>query len=178
MNSGSGDKYPTMSVEEIGALPIKNIADKNSVLFLWATVPLLPEALNVMSAWGFRYKTKITWHKVGRKGLGYWLRGEVEDLLFGVRGNVKEFRCQSSNFLEIPPLAHSEKPEEFRRLIEAATEGMEPKIELFARKRVPGWVCLGNEIDGRNIVDSLADLRKEVVRDAVGQRASAGFQVR
>jgi len=111
---------------------------------------MLPEALQTMKAWGFKYKTKITWHKTGRLGLGYWFRGEVEELLFGVRGKVKAFRCQLPNFIEAPVREHSEKPEGFRQMIEVSTALTipEPKrIELFARKRVPGWDAWGDQVD-------------------------------
>lgn len=148
--SGAAQKYTVLSVEEICALPVPAIADRNSVLFLWGTVPMLPEAFQVMAAWGYKYKTKITWHKTGRRGLGYWFRGEVEELLFGVRGKIRAFRCQLPNFIEAPVLKHSEKPEEFRQLIETATALTipEPKrIELFARKRVSGWDAWGDQVE-------------------------------
>jgi N6-adenosine-specific RNA methylase IME4 len=149
MKSGAAQKYPVMTTEEIARLPIKEIADKNSMLFLWATVPMLPDALYVMQAWGYKYKTKITWHKTGRVGLGYWFRGEVEELLFGIRGKVPAFRCQAPNFIETPVLGYSEKPEEFRKLIERATKWMEDRrmIELFARKKVPGWDAWGLDVE-------------------------------
>lgn len=159
--SGAAQKYTVLPVEEICKLPVPEITERDAVLFLWATVPMLPEALQVMEAWGFRYKTKITWHKTGRRGLGYWFRGEVEDLIFGVRGKVKAFRCQMPNFIEAPVREHSEKPEGFRRLIETATELTipEPKrIELFARKHTPGWMAWGDQ------VDEIPELLKERTR--------------
>jgi N6-adenosine-specific RNA methylase IME4 len=158
MKSGSASKYPVLTVEELCDLPIRNIADRDSVLFLWATVPLLPEALQVMKAWGYRYTTKITWHKTGRLGLGFWLRGEVEELLFGIRGKVKAFRSSFPNFIEAPVGKHSEKPEEFRQLIEATAGVKMPNprmIELFARKPVPGWTTWGLDIDGIDIRERL-----------------------
>lgn len=149
--SGAAQKYTVMTVEEIAALPVKEIADKNSVLFLWGTVPMLPEAMQVMSAWGYKYKTTVFWHKTGRNGLGYWFRGEVEYVLFGVKGKIKAFRCQLPNFIEAPvEKEHSKKPEAFRTLIETATARtiLEPRrIELFARRRVPGWDAWGNEVE-------------------------------
>src|SRR5690349_18054715 len=92
MKSGSESKYPTMTLDELKEMNIP--ADKNSVLFLWATVPLLPEAFEVMKAWGFKYKTMITWRKIESNGMGFWWRGQTEHLLFRVRGNVKAFRMQ------------------------------------------------------------------------------------
>lgn len=150
LKSGAAQRYTVLPVEDICKLPVLEISERNAVLFLWATVPMLPEALQVMKAWGFRYKTLIAWHKTGRRGLGYWFRGEVEVLLFGVRGKVKAFRCQMPNFIEAPVLGHSEKPEEFRRLIEAATGltiAHPRRIELFARKRVDGWDSWGDQVE-------------------------------
>jgi site-specific DNA-methyltransferase (adenine-specific) len=148
LKSGAAQKYPVMTTAEICALPVPDLADKNSVCFLWATMPMLPDAFEVLKYWGYKYKTGIVWHKTGRNGLGYWFRGEIEILLLGKRGKVKPFRCQLPNFIEHPVLGHSEKPEAFRRLIETATVGMEPKIELFARNKAPGWDAWGNEVDG------------------------------
>ena len=149
MKSGAEDQYPTMTIEEICDLPVKEISEKNACLFLWATVPLLPEALQVMEAWGFKYKTSIFWRKIISLGLGFWFRGQVEILLFGVRGKVKAFRCQKPNFIQAKALRHSEKPEEFRQLIELATKDIEDRkmVDLFARKTTPGWDVWGNEVD-------------------------------
>ena len=150
MVSGAEAKYPTMSVDEISALPIKDIASKNSVLFVWATVPLMPEAFQVMKAWGYKYKTMITWRKIMSLGMGYWFRGQCKHLLLGVRGQVKAFRLQEPNFIQAKVLAHSEKPEEFRQLIERATSKMssQNRVELFARRRVAGWDVFGNQVEG------------------------------
>ena len=150
MVSGAEAKYPTMSVDEISALPIKDIASKNSVLFMWATVPLMPEAFQVMKAWGYKYKTMITWRKIMSLGMGYWFRGQCEHLLLGVRGQVKAFRLQEPNFIQAKVLAHSEKPEEFRQLIERATSKMPSRnaVELFARRSVAGWDVFGNQVEG------------------------------
>jgi site-specific DNA-methyltransferase (adenine-specific) len=154
MLSGSASKYATMSLNEIASLPIKNIASKNSVLFLWATTPLLPEALYVMKSWDYKYKTMVVWRKIMSLGMGYWCRIQCEYLLLGIRGNIKAFRLQESNFIQTKALKHSEKPEEFRELIERATSKMlsRNKVELFARKRVEGWDAFGNEIENSIII--------------------------
>lgn len=148
MTSGSENKYPTLSLDEIANMPIVNIADKNSVLFLWATVPLLPEALSVMSAWDFKYKTMLTWRKIMSLGMGYWFRGQCEHLLMGVKGKVKAFRLQEPNFIQCKALRHSQKPEQFRDLINRATKNINPcnKIELFARQTVGGWDSWGDQL--------------------------------
>ncbi len=145
MKSGALAKYPTMTVKEICELPVMDIADKNSVLFLWATVPLLPEALEVMKAWGYKYKTMLTWRKIMSLGMGFWFRGQTEHLLLGVRGKVKAFRIQKPNFVQSKVGPHSQKPIEFRSLIDMT--GLSPKIELFARKKTEGWDVWGNEVE-------------------------------
>lgn len=146
MISGSASKYPTMGVDEICELKIPS--DKNSVLFLWATVPLMPYAFKVMDAWGYKYKTMITWRKIMSLGMGFWWRGQTEHLLFGVKGNVKAFRMQEPNFIQCKVERHSQKPKAFRELIERATPNMPNKLELFAREKSPGWYVWGNEVEG------------------------------
>lgn len=145
MKSGAIAKYPTMTIKEICELPIADIADKNSVLFLWATVPLLPEAFEVMKEWGYKYKTMITWRKIMSLGMGFWFRGQTEHLLLGVRGKVKAFRIQKANFIQCKAEKHSQKPKEFRDLIEMTK--LTPKIELFARQKTKGWDVWGNEVE-------------------------------
>lgn len=147
-NSGASQKYPTMSIDEICDLPIDTITDNDAILFLWSTTPLLPESLTVMKSWGFRYKTKIIWKKPSI-GLGYWFRTQTEDLLVGIKGNIKPFYCQHSNFIESRRLKHSVKPHEFRLLIEKATINIPNarRIELFARTENPGWDSWGLEVN-------------------------------
>ena len=146
-SAGVNYYYGTLSVEEIMALPIKDISEKNAVLFLWATTPLLPEAFKTMEAWGFKYKTMLTWHKDRCKGMGYWFRGHTEHLLLGVRGQVKAFRSLEHNIKKLPVGKHSKKPIEFRRLIESVSIGLGNKIELFARENSDGWDVWGNEVE-------------------------------
>jgi len=146
MKSGSSAKYPTMSLEEICSLPISTICEKNCVLFLWGTTPLADYTFEVMKAWGFKYKTKIYWRKIMSLGMGYWFRGQVEECLVGVRGNVKAFRLQKPNFIQSKVRNHSQKPEEFFQLIEPAVANLNPKIELFAREKRNGYDSWGDEI--------------------------------
>jgi len=145
MNSGAESKYQTMDIEDIIQMPISLIADKDAVLFLWATTPLLPDALRVLSGWGFEYKTAIYWRKIMSLGMGFWFRGQVELCLLGVKGKIKPFRLQKPNFIQTKALRHSEKPEEMRQLIELT--GLQPRLELFARRKVDGWDAFGNEIE-------------------------------
>lgn len=146
--SGASSKYDTMPLDEICSLPIKDITDKDSVAYVWATVPLLPEGLKVLDAWGYKYKTMISWRKIMSLGLGYWYRGQTEHLLFGTRGKIKAFRMQEANIIQHKVLRHSEKPHAFRELIERSVGDMR-KIELFARQECEGWDCFGNQVAER-----------------------------
>lgn len=144
--------YKTMSTSEIINLPIKQICEDTSCLFLWTTNPKIRDGLWVMSEWGFKYQTIITWVKItrngeiSRNGLGFYFRGATEHLLFGTRGN---FRIPTSRRLPNVILAergkHSSKPRETYKLIEYVTDGK--RIELFARQKVDGWDCWGNEVE-------------------------------
>ena len=145
LNSGASAKYPVMSLDELLSLPVKEVASKDSALFLWTTTPMLQDAFRVMNGWGFIYKTALYWRKIMSLGMGFWYRGQVEVCLVGVRGKVKAFRIQKSNFVQTKALKHSEKPQEIRDLIEAT--GLFPRIELFARQKVDGWDCWGNEVE-------------------------------
>lgn len=86
MTSGAINQYSTMPTADICKLPIKNIAHKDSVLFLWVTVPLIEDGFKVLSAWGYKYKTMLTWRKIMSLGMGYWFRGQTEHILLGIRG--------------------------------------------------------------------------------------------
>ena len=138
--------YPTMPLSEIMAMPVHEIAEKDSVCFMWATVPLMGEAFRVMEAWGYKYKTMLTWEKENGKGMGYWFRGVTEHVLFGVRGNVKAFRSPVKNLLRNKVGRHSAKPQQFHEIIESVTPQME-RVELFARYERPGWKAWGNEVE-------------------------------
>jgi len=148
-----GKTYPTMSLEEIKSLPISQISDDNCALALWATMPLLQEALQVINAWGFKYITCLfNWVKLNPKGegiysgLGHWVNGNAELVLFGKKG--KPQRCVK-NVKQIqmwPRGRHSAKPPEIRQEL-VRLFGDIPRIELFAREKVEGWASWGNEVD-------------------------------
>ena len=144
-NAVPENHYPTMAVEEIKALDVERMAADDSVLFLWATVPLHLQALDVMEAWGFDYKSHFVWAK-DRIGTGYWNRNQHELLLVGKRGNppAPGPGTQWPSLIEAPVREHSRKPDVFYEMIEAYFPNL-PKIELFARRARPGWVCWGNE---------------------------------
>jgi N6-adenosine-specific RNA methylase IME4 len=148
LNSGSSQKYDTMSLEEICGLPVNNITANDSVLFLWVTVPLLPYGFKVLESWGFRYKTALFWRKIMSLGMGYWFRNQIEVLLVGIKGKVSAFRMQKANFIQTKAGKHSEKPKQVYGLLEKISDkfDLNPKIELFARNRREGWDVWGNDI--------------------------------
>jgi N6-adenosine-specific RNA methylase IME4 len=141
-DSGGSLPYPTMPVEEIKAMPVCEIADENATLWLWTTNAHLPVAFDVVTAWGFEYKTMLTWVK-DRMGTGEWLRGQTEHCLLAARGKPVFFHENHSTVLEAARREHSRKPEEFYALVEATCPG--GKVELFCRQRRKGWRAYGND---------------------------------
>lgn len=143
--------YPTMEVDEICRLPVRDLRAENCALFLWATMPTLPDALKVMNAWGFKYKTgAFTWVKVRKDGqplagAGSYTKSNVELCLLGMRGHIKAADKTVRQIVMAPRRGHSRKPPEVRDRI-VALFGDRPRIELFARDAVPGWDAWGNEV--------------------------------
>ena len=150
---GAAEKhYPTMSIDELCALPVPELAAKDCALFLWATFPQLPEALRLIRAWGFRYRTvAFVWLKRNRKspswfyGMGYWTRSNAEICLLATKGKPKRQSAGVHQFLISPIEQHSKKPDAAREKI-VALMGDLPRIELFARQKTPGWDIWGNEL--------------------------------
>lgn len=145
-------RYGTMSTEDICALPVAEVAAATAHLYLWTPNALLPEALQVMQAWGFAYKTNLIWRKVRKdggsdgRGVGFYFRNVTEMILFGVRGaNARTLAPgrRQVNYLESRKQEHSRKPEDQYALIEACSPG--PFLELFARGARPGWTRWGNQ---------------------------------
>lgn len=145
MDRSADNHYPTSALDAIKSRDVGSLAADDCVLFLWATVPMLPEALAVMAAWGFAYKSNFNWHK-DRVGTGYWSRNRHELLLIGTRGNIPAPAMgeQFDSSIEAPVAEHSAKPEKFYEIIEAYFPTL-PKIELNARVARPGWVRWGYE---------------------------------
>lgn len=145
--------YPTMSIEDICKLPVKNIADDNCVLFMWMTFPTLREGLEVISKWGFKYKTvAFVWIKQNKKkpslfwGMGFWTRANAEICILATKGNPKRKSAKVHQVIMSPVEEHSKKPNEAReRIVELI--GDLNKIELFAREKALGWDVWGNEVD-------------------------------
>jgi N6-adenosine-specific RNA methylase IME4 len=142
------NQYPTMALDEIKAWDVP--AAEDSVLFLWATAPKLREALEVMEAWGFEYKTHFMWDKE-KIGMGYWCRGQHEVLLVGTRGNFAppEPSRRFSSVIRAPRGRHSAKPAAVYKLLEAMWPdfGERERAELFARTKRRGWTAFGNEVN-------------------------------
>lgn len=152
--SGATQKYNTISTGTLRfemSVLINSIAKTNAVIFFWMTVPMEREQMTVFDALDFKPKSKVFWHKSGRIGMGFWVRHQVEFMMIGIKGDVNAFRSSKRNFvhlLETPALAHSEKPAEFRKMIESLTRKMKnrKKIELFARRKVRGWKNWGDGV--------------------------------
>lgn len=150
---GTAEKhYPTMQMEDIKALPVEKLADKDCVLFLWITMPMLHEAWDVMRAWGFTFKTvAFVWIKLNRQsdgifwGMGHWTRANAELCLLATRGHPRRQAKNVHQIIISHIEEHSKKPEEARRRIEVLM-GDVPRVELFARRPSPGWDVWGNEV--------------------------------
>jgi len=140
--SGNSLPYPTMDIEEIKAIPVAEIADENAILWLWTTNAHLRVAFDVVEAWGFEYRTLLTWVK-DRMGTGEWLRGQTEHCMLAIRGKPVFLRGSHATALEAARREHSRKPEEFYALVEATCPGS--KVELFCRQRRSEWQAYGNE---------------------------------
>lgn len=148
------NRYGTMVLDEIKAIPVGNVVADTAHLYLWVPNALLPEGLAVMSAWGFNYKSNIVWHKIRKdggsdgRGVGFYFRNVTEVLLFGVRGkNARTLPPGRSqvNYMSSRKREHSRKPDEQYPLIESCSPG--PYLEMFARGERKGWAVWGNQAD-------------------------------
>lgn len=135
--------YPSMTVDEIAALPVGNLAGDDAILWLWTTNAHLPEVWPIISSWGFAYKTMLTWVK-DKMGVGDWLRGQTEHCLLCVKGKPTTLLTNQTTVIHAPAREHSRKPEAFYLLVEELCPGS--KCELFARESREGWTVWGNEI--------------------------------
>lgn len=145
--------YKGMSYVELSMLPINKIADDNCILFMWATYPMLNEALATIKSWGFTYKTiAFQWIKLNKNnrkpfyGLGRWTRGNSECCLLATKGYPKRISASVFQLIQQPRGKHSEKTQEARdKIIQLV--GDLPRIELFARQKTDGWDVWGNEVE-------------------------------
>ena len=147
-------RYGTMRLADIEALPVAEIAEETCHLYLWTPNALLPDALAVMRAWGFAYKSNIVWRKVRKdggcdgRGVGFYFRNVTELLLFGVRGrNARTLAPgrRQVNMIQSRKREHSRKPDEQYAIIEACSPG--PYLEVFSRGVRAGWTTWGDEAD-------------------------------
>lgn len=156
---GPGGHYSTMRLAEIESLPVGDLAANDCVLFMWATWPMLPQALALIETWGFVYKTcGFDWMKADDRqpdmftdsvkvqvGMGYWTRANSEPCLLATRGKPKRLNADVRMGIIEPRREHSRKPDCVPGRIERLVEG--PYLELFARTQRPGWTVWGNQTD-------------------------------
>jgi len=164
IQAAANQQYSVLSCQDICNLKVRDIADNNSILFLWATFPKIKEALDVIKAWGFEYKTVgFTWIKTNPKngkpffGVGWYTKSNAEICLIGVKGKSPKISNSISSIVIEPRGKHSSKPHEVRkRIVEFC--GDVKKIELFARVKTEGWDVIGYDINGKDIKTSLKEL--------------------
>lgn len=139
------DHYPQMTTDEICALNVGGIAQDNAVLFMWTTSPHLQESFRVIEAWGFEYKASFVWDKV-KHNMGHYNSVRHELLLVSTRGACQpDTKKLFDSVVSIERSEHSEKPEEFRNIIDTLYPHGD-RVELFARKQVAGWASYGNQL--------------------------------
>lgn len=189
------EQYSLMTWDDLKALGplIANVAAPDCVLFLWTCPPLLVETLEMVQAWGWQYKTKaFTWCKLYPTGtnffvgMGFWTMANTEDVWLCTRGKPQRRNKDVAQMLATieqrveteaviaPNVRHSQKPEAVQNRIERLLAG--PYLELFARRQRPGWTCLGNEIDGLDIRESLARVAADQPLPVV-ERAQAQMEL-
>lgn len=145
------NRYGTLSLEEIKEIPVHLVSNKNSHLYLWVPNALLKEGIEVMEAWGFKYKSNIIWHKIRKdggpdgRGVGFYFRNTTEIVLFGIRGSLRTLKPGRTqvNILKTRKQEHSRKPDEMYDIIESCSPG--PYLELFARGKRKNWDVFGNQ---------------------------------
>jgi len=175
------DHYKSMTLEDICSIPINDISEENSVLFLWVTFPFLQCCFKVIESWGFEYKTcAFNWVKLNKKnninesqftfeyseeniklndfmGMGNWTRANSELCLLGTKGKIKRKANNIRQVIYDPITKHSEKPQEARnRIVELM--GDVSRIEIFARKKIEGWDSIGFGVDGKDINESIKNI--------------------
>jgi N6-adenosine-specific RNA methylase IME4 len=143
--------YACMSLADIKALPVNQLAAPDCALLMWATAPMLPDAIETLAAWGFQFKSAGAWAKqssTGKSwafGTGYCFRSAAEFYLLGTIGRPRQTSRSIRNLIVAPVREHSRKPDDLHIHAEALFEG--PRCELFARERRPGWDAWGNQVE-------------------------------
>ncbi len=146
-------RYPTMSFEEIAALPVANYALPQSHLYMWCPNALILEGLQIMKSWGYVYKTNVVWYKTRKdggpdgRGVGFYFRNVTELVLFGTRGKLRTLKPGRTqvNIIVSRKQEHSRKPDEAYNIIESCSPG--PFLELFARQLRKGWKSWGDQAE-------------------------------
>ncbi len=148
------NRYGTMALDEICALPVEDCVAETAHLYLWVPNALLPDGLRVMQEWGFQYKSNLVWRKIRKdggsdgRGVGFYFRNVTELILFGVRGKKARTRDagrRQVNYIESRKREHSRKPDEQYELIEECSHG--PYLEMFSRGVRDKWTVWGNQAD-------------------------------
>lgn len=147
------NRYSTMRLAEIKALPVSDVCEDNCHLYLWVPNALLQEGLEVMKEWGFKYKTNMIWHKVRKdggpdgRGVGFYFRNTTEIILFGIKGKMRTLDAGRSqvNIIRSQKREHSRKPDELYDIIEECSPSK--YLELFARGKRRKWSQWGNQVE-------------------------------
>lgn len=147
------NSYDLMSMEDMKNLKINNLADKDCVLFMWTTFPQIQEALDLIKAWGFTYKTGAAWHKITKNGKdafgpGFFFRSASELLFLATKGHPKLKTRDNRNIITAITQGHSRKPDIQYQIIERMFDG--PYLELYARRERKGWISVGNQLEESN----------------------------
>lgn len=151
------NRYPTLTLDEIKAMPVSDVCEKEAHLYLWVPNALLIEGLDVLKSWGFTYKTNIIWHKIRKdggpdgRGVGFYFRNTTEMILFGVRGSMRTLSPgrKQVNIIKSVKREHSRKPDEQYNLIESCSPG--EYLEIFGRGTRKGWTVFGNQAEDYQI---------------------------
>jgi N6-adenosine-specific RNA methylase IME4 len=160
-NRGAECKYPVLSLEDLRNLNIQELASDHCAMFMWVTFPMLAEGLELIKTYGFTYKTVgFVWIKTNKKsggffmGMGNYSRSNAEVCLIGIKGRPQRVSKSIRQVVESPLEQHSKKPGIVRdRIVELM--GDKSRIEIFAREKIEGWDCLGNDVDGLDIRETL-----------------------
>lgn len=188
MCGGALSHYPTMTISDIKALPVQSLAADDCMLFLWATFPNLQEALDVIKAWGFTYKTlAFSWIKTNKKngkpffGIGYYTKSNCEVCLLATRGKPKVLSNSVSSVIIAPREEHSKKPAQVRDKIVQLCGDL-PRLEMFARQATDGWELFGNQVDNSIYMPEAVPLltleEVEDLKQSVAQRQEDMLDVR
>ena len=145
--NSAAKQYPTMTVDELAAMPVGKLAGSKSLLWLWTTVAFRLQAEALIKCWGFTFRSELVWNKVNL-GMGNHIRLQHETLLLANRGGLRPATRSLRSVIEEKRSRHSAKPERVRHLVEINSPS--PRLELFGRKRSVGWTTFGNQDQTRS----------------------------